>query len=99
MNYNRFNDPKHIKWAKAVKKRDKYICQICGIKNVYLNSHHRNSWDIFKDQRFDINNGITLCQKHHAAFHNIYGHGSNTYYQFEEFRRMVSLIKEIAKEI
>ena len=98
MNYNRFNDPKHIKWAYEVKKRDKFKCQICGIGG-FLNSHHCNSWDRFEGQRFDILNGITLCQKHHEAFHNIFGYGNNTVYQFKEFERFYNLIKEIAVEI
>jgi len=96
--YNRFEDPKHIKWAKDVKKRDRFSCRVCNIKNVYLNSHHLNSFDIFVSQRFNIDNGITLCQVHHDDFHQIYGHGKNTVYQFLEFLEIINIIKIITKE-
>ena len=94
--YNRFEDPKHIAWARAVKERDKFTCQICFATDCYLHSHHQNSWDFFETERFDIDNGITLCEKHHNDFHNMYGHGHNTKYQFEEFQQFYELIKELA---
>ena len=95
--YDRFQDPKHIKWAKAVKRRDKFTCQVCGTRNTYLNSHHKNSWDTFEDQRFDVHNGITLCNRCHDRFHEIYGAGRNTAYQFDEYCRMTHLIYKIAE--
>lgn len=98
MNYNRFEDPKHIEWAKKVKQRDKFTCQICGAYKVYLNAHHKNSFDIFINQRFEISNGITLCAKCHDKFHNIYGHGKNTEFQFQEFVEIIKTIEEIAKK-
>lgn len=96
--YDRFQDPKHIKWAKAVKVRDKFMCQVCGAKNTYLNSHHKNSWNAFEAQRFDVNNGATLCNHCHERFHEIYGAGQNTEYQFEEYCRITNLINKIARE-
>lgn len=97
-NYNRFNDPRHIKWAKEVKQRDKFICRVCDAKNVYLNSHHINSYDKYIEQRFDVANGITLCSTCHDRFHKIFGQGNNNYIQFKEFLEIVNLIKEIVKE-
>lgn len=97
-NYDRFKDPRHIKWAKEVKKRDNYTCRICGAKNVYLNSHHINSYDFFKEQRFCVDNGITMCQNCHNSFHLIFGTGKNTDIQFREFTDMIKLIKDIAEE-
>lgn len=52
------------KWARAVKKRDCYNCQYCGSKS-YLNAHHIFSRSN-KNIRHDIENGITLCAKHHT---------------------------------
>jgi hypothetical protein len=94
--YDRFKDPRHIAWAKAVKVRDGFMCQICDDTDCYLHSHHCNSWDLFVDDRFDVDNGVTLCQKHHHDFHAIYGSGHNTKYQFEEFEKFYSVIKQIA---
>lgn len=95
--YDRFQDPKHIKWAKAVKVRDKFTCQVCGRKNTYLNSHHQNSWDMFESQRFDISNGQTLCLDCHQKFHSIYGFTCNTEYQFKEFKRIFDIIRKLSK--
>ena len=95
--YDRFHDPRHIKWAKTVKKRDRFTCQVCNARNIYLNSHHKNSWDIFEQQRFNVDNGITLCNCCHDRFHYIYGAGRNTEYQFNEYCRITKLIYKIAK--
>ncbi len=57
-------------WRKSVYKRDNYKCDICGITPNKLNAHHLNSWKYNKELRFDVNNGITLCVKHHKAFHS-----------------------------
>ncbi|MDP2683518.1 MAG: hypothetical protein Q8P20_00525 [bacterium] len=53
---------------------------------------------MFIDQRFDLNNGITLCQLHHEYFHRVYGSGRNTKYQFEEFQYLYGLLRKIAKD-
>lgn len=50
-------------WREAIKARDK-SCQICGSVS-YLNAHHvigrRN-----RNLRWDLDNGIALCPKHHT---------------------------------
>ena len=94
---DRFEDPRHIKWAKLVKQRDNFTCQICNATNTYLNSHHKNSYDFFESQRFDVNNGITLCSKHHRLFHDLYGYSMNTEFQFIEFKKITKIIKYIVK--
>jgi len=94
---DRLNDPRHIKWAKIVKARDDYTCQICDTTNTYLNSHHKNSWDMFENERFKVDNGVTLCVKCHERFHEIYGAGSNTECQFEEFARIAGMLRNIAR--
>lgn len=96
MSLNRFKDPKHIKWALKVKKRDQFTCQICEAQNVYLHSHHMNSFDIYIEDRYDVDNGVTLCQECHNRFHSQFGKGKNTKAQFEEFQRFINLIRKIA---
>ena len=95
--FDRNQDKKFVKWAKQVKKRDNFTCQICSKGNVYLNSHHMNSWDTFVEERYNLNNGITLCQEDHERFHSIYGKGHNTKHQFEEFKNTIELLKKIAR--
>jgi len=58
------NDSAYQNWAKEVKKRDNYQCKICGIKDNLI-SHHILPWKDFPEERYNINNGITLCQTHH----------------------------------
>ena len=48
-----------LEWAIAVKERDNYTCQICG-GTEYLNSHHVVDKK-FKEFKWDVKNGITLC--------------------------------------
>lgn len=60
------NSPEYLLWRREVFKRDKYICQSCGIKNgsgksVKLNADHIKPFSLFPELRFEIDNGRTLC--------------------------------------
>ncbi len=94
MFFDRKDDIYFIKWAKQVKIRDRFICQICNRQGVELNAHHKNSWDAFEDERYDLDNGVTLCAQCHRNFHETYGYGGNTRQQFDEFERMSEALKE-----
>lgn len=96
--YDRFSDPEYIAWARKVKERDKFTCQICCETNTYLHSHHCNSWDIFIEQRLDVGNGITLCAFCHEKFHSSYGVGRNTRFQFEEYKKLAIILRKVALE-
>lgn len=73
------------KWRETIFLRDDYTCGVCSKKGDVLNAHHINSWDSYKEERFDINNGITLCDTCHRSFHKEYGYGKNNRKQFEKF--------------
>jgi len=77
--------PEYKEWRTAVFERDNYICQKCGEKGKRLNAHHIESYDINKDLRTALENGVTLCVDCHDDFHHIYGNGNNTREQFERF--------------
>lgn len=72
-------------WRNKVYKRDNYTCKVCGVVGGKLNAHHLNGWDLHKDERFDVNNGVTLCRKDHTTFHKEYGYGNNTKEQFFQY--------------
>ena len=75
------------KWRKSVFERDNYTCQCCGDnKGRNLEAHHIDGWNWFKEGRFDITNGVTLCDECHKKFHSIYLNGNNTEQQYNEFK-------------
>ena len=80
-------------WSKMVKDRDNYTCQVCGDnKGGNLNSHHLNAWNAFPKQRFDLENGTTLCTDCHKEFHKLHGNGDNTREQFNEYAASKTLV-------
>ena len=61
----------HHEWSVKVYERDHYTCQKCGIhcKNRNIVAHHIKSFANFESERFNINNGVTLCRACHARLH------------------------------
>jgi len=95
---DRKDDYLFIRWAHEVKKRDHYTCVICGARGVELNSHHLNSWADFPEERYELENGVTLCKYHHDDFHYINGKGKNTASQFEEYKKICESILKLSIE-
>lgn len=67
-NFEDRRSAKYKSWKQNVLKRDKYICQKCGSKNNLV-AHHIKPFATDKEARFDIDNGITLCQTCHKEVH------------------------------
>lgn len=63
------NSIEYRKWRSAVFRRDDYTCLHCGERGGRLNAHHKKPWSTFKTLRYDISNGVTLCEKCHRAEH------------------------------
>lgn len=59
-------------WRLAVYERDNFTCQACGYdKGGILQAHHIKSFTFFKELRYDIKNGITLCKDCHRKVHTL----------------------------
>lgn len=60
------NDGEYKQWAKEVKHRDRSTCQLESddcLGNIVV--HHIKGWALYLDLRYEVSNGITLCQFHH----------------------------------
>lgn len=88
-----FRDQRSAEWAQKVKERDNYTCQLCGMKNVFLHSHHLYAWKFFENFRYDLDNGLTLCVRCHSAFH-LYKSGICTIYDFLSFKKTINAFKK-----
>lgn len=77
---------KYYNWRIAVFNKDNYQCKCCGDEKGHtFIAHHIESYNSNKEGRYDVNNGITLCDKCHKKFHKLYGYGNNTKEQLKEF--------------
>lgn len=54
-------------WRVSVFERDKYTCQMCGQKGGDLNADHIKPWAYFKELRYKVENGRTLCVACHKT--------------------------------
>ena len=71
-------------WRSKVHRKHRWMCVICGSKEDIV-AHHLDSYANHPDKRTDVNNGVTLCDKHHKDFHRVFGYKNNTKVQFKEY--------------
>lgn len=78
-------------WRSLVFERDNYTCQCCGdSKGGNLHSHHIYNFAEYISIRFEVSNGITICDKCHSfqiagSFHHTYGTRDNNIFQLQEY--------------
>lgn len=58
-------------WRRLVFLKDKFTCQKCGIKSEknnfnYMEAHHIKAFSEYPELRFEVNNGLTLCENCHS---------------------------------
>lgn len=56
-------------WRLSVWERDDFTCNYCGKRGGKIHAHHLIAFAKHQENRFDINNGLTLCLKCHKIFH------------------------------
>lgn len=59
----------YVEWRKRVFERDDYTCALCGRRGGKLNAHHIKPYSKFSGLRYEIGNGVTLCEKCHKEVH------------------------------
>lgn len=67
-NYQERKKCKYRLWRMNVLDRDNHTCQFCGKENSRI-AHHVKSFSEFKDDRFNIENGKTVCVPCHKNIH------------------------------
>lgn len=56
-------------WREAVFNRDNFTCQECAERGGDLNAHHVKPFCSHPKLRFDVANGLTLCEPCHRDIH------------------------------
>lgn len=72
------------KWVQIIWARDNFTCQKCKARKQ-LNAHHIRNYASYAEGRFDVDNGITLCELCHERFHQLYSKERNDRSQIDEF--------------
>lgn len=55
---------RYREWRRQVFERDRYRCRVCSAKGQ-MSAHHIRPYGKFENLRYDLSNGITLCQPCH----------------------------------
>lgn len=85
--------PENYQWTKLIKE-NKTQCDCCHepfSEHTTPHAHHLNSWIDHPEERYDLNNGVAICEDCHWEFHDSYGYGGNTkeqYYQYKQLKQM-----------
>lgn len=59
-------DSAYMDWRKQVYTRDNFKCKMSNTDcNGKIEAHHILPWRNHPELRYNVNNGITLCHKHH----------------------------------
>ena len=68
INKDRIEQNRRAAWSYEVRERDGFACRLCG-STEGIEAHHIVPWDADVGQRYNPENGITLCRIHHDRIH------------------------------
>lgn len=88
------NSPENRMWVKEIKKNKDY-CDCCGayFSDLFIpHAHHLNSWVDNPEQRYDLSNGVCICNYCHEDFHSYYGAGFNIVKQYTQYKEMKGVL-------
>jgi uncharacterized protein YkuJ len=95
---NWHNSREYRIWRARVIRRDK-VCQVPGCGSIKGRSaHHMNSGSYFPDQRYDTDNGVTMCRVCHINFHTNFKRSYRekcTKYDFDNFISLASYFRTV----
>lgn len=74
-------------WTSDILKSADFTCDICGIRGGSLHAHHLLNFSSHPEERFNLDNGVCLCEDHHRKFHSVYREVNNTPEQYTEFKQ------------
>lgn len=80
-------DEEHRNWAKNVKEKADFTCDICRQIGGKLVSHHLDGYNWCKEKRYAVENGVCLCENCHKNFHKEYGQKNNPKEQYLEYKK------------
>lgn len=95
----RLYNPCYIKWRNEVFLKNNFFCQKCYKQGGSLQSHHLNGYHWDKENRYNIDNGVCLCEKCHNNFHNKYARKYNTIIQYNEWNAANKIISNKLSEL
>ncbi len=87
---------KHRHWRiKILRKHPR--CMVCGaIKN--REAHHLNDASHHPNERYDIDNGVTLCRNHHTMFHTVFMYGFRSKCVAKDYYDFIEMIDKLRLE-
>jgi len=62
-----YGDTRHVRWRETCLRRDGYLCVNCGRTAEHV--HHKIHVDVDPSLRYDVDNGVSLCQRCHIMVH------------------------------
>jgi 5-methylcytosine-specific restriction endonuclease McrA len=81
--------PEMNQWRNFIFARDNFTCKHCQKIGGKLHAHHKAPYSLFPELRWELKNGITLCESCHKLLHagavELFGGLTRKQYQGERF--------------